>query len=248
VARRRAAAIAATRLGIAVGHTPGVLTETTADLTWALILATQRRITESERYLREQRWRYWSPDLLLGRDVHGGVLGIVGMGAIGRAVARRAAGFAIRVLYTSRGEKADAPGERVSMQRLLRESDIVSVHVALAPETRGLIGSKELALMKPTAYLVNTARGGIVDEGALLEALSARSIAGAGLDVYEHEPLPHDSPLLALPNVVLLPHVGSATVATREAMASLAVDNLLAGLRGERLPHSANPEVPPRKV
>lgn len=237
---------AATRLGIPVGHTPGVLTETTADLAWALILATARRLPEAERFLRAGSWRHWSPGLLLGRDVHGATLGIVGMGAIGAAVARRARGFDMRVLYSSRSPKEVPDARPVPLDELLRDSDIVSIHCALTPETRGLIGRRELELTKPSACLINTARGEIVDEGALFEALSAGRIAAAGLDVYEKEPLPADSPLLVLPNVVLLPHVGSATLETRGLMAARAVDNLIAGLRGERLPFCANPDVSPR--
>ncbi len=232
---------AAERRGIPVGHTPGVLTETTADLAWALILATQRRLPEAERFLRDGKWRHWSPDLLLGRDVYRSVLGIVGMGAIGAAVARRARGFNMRVLYTSRTEKAAPDAARVSLEQLLRESDVVSVHVALTPGTRNMIGRRELAMMKPTACLVNTARGGIVDEEALINALAEEKIAAAGLDVYETEPLPANSRLRTLSNVVLLPHIGSASVATRELMASRAVDNLIAGLRGDKLPFRATP-------
>lgn len=236
---------AATARGLPVGHTPGVLTDTTADLAFALIAAVMRRLPEAERYLRDGRWTTWSPDLLLGRDLHGATLGIVGMGAIGQAVARRARGFDMAVLYTSRTDKGVEGARRVDLDDLLKASDVVSVHVALTPSTRGMIGPRELTLMRPDAYLVNTARGGIVDEAALVEALRYGGIAGAGLDVYETEPLPPGSPLLELPNVVLLPHVGSASVATRERMASLAVDNLLAGLRDERLPHCANPSVYP---
>jgi glyoxylate reductase len=236
---------AATDRGIPVGNTPGVLVETTADLTWALILGVGRRITESERYLRSGLWRpeTWSLDLLTGRDVFGKRLGIVGMGRIGTAVARRAAGFDMEVVYSSRSPK-DVPGARpVSLEDLLEGSDFVSIHCALTPETRGLIGGEQLALMKPDAYLINTARGGIVDERALIESLREGRIAGAALDVYENEPLDPNSPLLDFDNVVLVPHIGSASVETRSRMAHLAVDNLLAGLNGERLPHCANPVV-----
>jgi glyoxylate reductase len=226
---------ACTARGIPVGHTPGVLSETTADLAWALILAAARRVTEAERVLRSGGWRFWSPDLLLGRDVCGATLGVVGMGAIGQAVARRAEGFDMHVVFATR--------ERSSLERVLREADVVTLHVPLTVETRGLIGSSELALMKPTAILVNTSRGGVVDEEALVDALRTRRLFAAGLDVYRTEPLPADSPFLALDNVVLLPHIGSASVATRERMARMAVANLEAGLRGERLPHCANPEI-----
>jgi glyoxylate reductase len=226
---------ACTARGIPVGHTPGVLSETTADLAWALILAAARRVTEAERVLRSGGWRFWSPDLLLGRDVCGATLGVVGMGAIGQAVARRAEGFDMHVVFATR--------ERSSLERVLREADVVTLHVPLTVETRGLIGSSELALMKPTAILVNTSRGGVVDEEALVDALRTRRLFAAGLDVYRTEPLPADSPFLTLDNVVLLPHIGSASVATRERMARMAVANLEAGLRGERLPHCANPEI-----
>lgn len=236
---------AATRRGIPVGNTPGVLTETTADLAFALMLAVARRIVEAERFVREGRWRTWDPNLLLGYDVHGATLGIAGFGKIGRAVARRAHGFGMRVLYTGRTERPveDIGVEHVSLDELLRESDFVSLHVPLTPETAGMIGERELRLMKPTAILVNTARGGVVDQPALVRALGENWIAGAGLDVAAAEPVPPGDPLLHAPNVVLLPHIGSASHATRERMASIAVDNCLAGLRGEKLPHCVNPEV-----
>lgn len=236
---------AATRRGIPVGNTPGVLVDTTAEVAWTLILATAHRITEAERYLRDGRWtrETTSLELLLGRDVYGSTLGIVGMGPIGQAVAARARGFDMRILYSSRGRKEVAGAEQVDLDYLLRESDVVTIHTALTEETKGMIGSRELSLMKPTAYLINTARGPVVDEAALIEALSSGQIAGAGIDVFETEPLPMDSPLLQLQNVVLVPHIGSATVTTRSKMATLCVENLMAGLRGERLPNCANPEV-----
>jgi glyoxylate reductase len=225
--------------GVRVGHTPGVLTETTADLAFALLLAAARRVAEGDRYVREGRWRTWEPDLLLGRDVHGATLGVVGLGAIGRAVARRAAGFGMRVLGWSRSGRPVAGVEPVPLERLLAESDFVSLHVALAKETERLIDAGALARMKPGAILVNTTRGPVVDEAALVQALTSGRLAAAGLDVYEREPLPSGSPLLALPNVVLLPHVGSASVATRTRMADLTVANLLAALAGEAMPHEA---------
>jgi glyoxylate reductase len=240
---------AATARGIPVGFTPGVLTETTADLAFALLLAAARRIGEAERWLRRGEWteaRRWEPDLLLGRDVHGATLGLVGLGAIGLAVARRARGFGMRVLGWSRRPKPEAVAlgvEPVALDELLARSDFVSVHVAATAETRRLIGAAALARMQPGAILVNTARGEVVDEDALVAALRAGRLAGAALDVYAREPLPPDSPLLALENVVLTPHIGSASVATRTRMAELAVDNLLAGLAGERMPRCANPEV-----
>jgi glyoxylate reductase len=245
---------AATRRGILVCNTPGVLTETTADLAWALLLAAARRISEAERYLRAGRWQSWSPQLMLGQDVHGAVLGIIGLGRIGEAVARRAQGFAMRVLYYDterkpaaeqalggRGGPAAAP-RFVELEVLLREADFVSIHTPLTGATRHLIGARELAMMKPTAVLVNTARGPVVDQRALAEALRDGRIFAAGLDVFESEPVPMGDPLLALDNVLLLPHVGSASVATRTRMATMAAENLLAALRGERPANLVNPE------
>lgn len=237
---------AATARGIQVGHTPGVLTETTADLAWALLLATARRVVEGDRFVREGRWRTWDPNLLLGHDVHGATLGVVGMGAIGGAVAQRAHGFGMRVLYTRRSERDAGIGRRVSLEELLRESDFVSLHVPLTEETRHLVGERELRLMKPTAILINTARGPVVDQPALARALREGVIAGAGVDVTEVEPIPADDPLLSAPNVVILPHIGSASHATRGRMAEMAVENCLAGLEGRPLPHCVNPEVRPK--
>jgi glyoxylate reductase len=233
---------AARERGIRVGHTPGVLTETTADLAFALLLAAARRIAEADRFVRSGAWtpeRSWEPDLLLGRDLHGATLGIIGLGAIGRAVARRAQGFGMRVLGWSPSGRAVPGVAGRSLADLLAESDFVSLHVALVAETRGLLGAEEIARMKPGAVLVNTTRGGVVDEAALVAALRSGRLAAAGLDVFAEEPLPPDSPLLALPNAVLLPHIGSASVATRSRMAELAVANLLAGLAGHPLPNEA---------
>jgi glyoxylate reductase len=243
---------AATARGIPVGHTPGVLSETTADLAFGLLLAAGRRIAEADRWVRAGGWRperLWAPDLLLGRDLHGATLGIVGMGAIGRAVARRARGFSMPVLAWSRtrrplGELA-AWAEWVELPELLARSDFVSVHVPLSPETRGLLGVEAIATMKPGAVLVSTARGGVVDEAALVDALERGRLAGAGLDVFEREPLDPRSPLLGRADVVLTPHIGSASDATRARMSDLAARNLLAGLAGERMPRCANPEVYP---
>ena len=241
---------AATARGIPVGHTPGVLTETTADLAFALLLAAARRVPEADRFVREGRWRppqVWEPDLLLGRDVHGATLGLLGLGAIGRAVARRAGGFGMRVRAWSRSRRplGDLEGllRWAEFDELLATSDFMSVHVALAPGTRGLLDARALAAMKPGAVLVNTARGGIVDEEALAAALAEGRIAAAGLDVFAGEPLDPGSPLLALPNVVLTPHIGSASQATRARMAALAVENLVAALAGRRMPACANPDV-----
>lgn len=233
---------AAAARGLPVGHTPGVLTETTADLAFALLLAAARRVTEAERFVRAGEWtaaRHWEPELLLGRDVHGATLGVVGLGAIGRALARRGAGFGMRVLGWSRSAR-EVPGvTRVPLEDLLAESDFVSLHVALTDDTRGLLDARRLSRMKPGAILVNTTRGGVVDEAALAAALRAGRLAGAALDVFEREPLPAGSPLLDAPNLVLTPHIGSASVATRGRMAELAVANLLAGLEGRPLPHPA---------
>jgi glyoxylate reductase len=226
--------------GIAVGHTPGVLTETTADLSFGMMLAAARRIPEADRFVREGRWtadRRWEPDMLLGVDVHGAVLGVIGLGAIGQAVADRARGFGMRVLGWTRSGR-EVPGvEACELSDLLRRADFLSIHVSLSPETRGLLGAAELASTKRGAILVNTARGGIVDETALAQALSSGQLGSAALDVFEEEPLDSSSPLLDAPNLVLAPHIGSASVATRRRMAALAVENLAAGLAGRPMPH-----------
>lgn len=236
-------AVEATRRRIPVGNTPDVLTETTADLAWALLMAGARRIVEGDRYVREGRWDTWEPQLLLGRDVYGSTLGIVGFGRIGQAVARRARGFDMRALYTSRRPASEEWGAaRVDLPTLLRESDFVSIHVPLTDQTRGLFGEATFHQMKPGAILVNTARGPIVDHDALCEALRSGHL-GAALDVTDPEPIPADHPLLALPNCIVVPHIGSASVATRDRMAEMAARNLLAGLRRERLPHCVNPAV-----
>jgi glyoxylate reductase len=227
---------AATARGIPVGNTPDVLTETTADLAFALILAAARRIVEADASVRAGDWLTWEPARLLGRDVHGATLGIVGLGRIGRAVARRAQWFSMEVLHSSRGGG-------LPLDELLERSDFVTLHCPLTPDTRHLIGERALRLMKPTAVLVNTARGPIVDTMALDRALREGWIGAAALDVTDPEPLPPDHPLLGAPNLTVVPHIGSATHATREAMADLAVDNLLAALAGERMPHCVNPEV-----
>ena len=225
---------AATAQGVPVGNTPDVLTETTADLALALMLALMRRLREGEDQVRAGEWLTWEPARLLGRDLHGATVLVVGAGRFGRAVARRLEGFGCRVLTAGRGD---------SLEQLLREADVVTLHCPLAPETRGLIGAGQLEAMKPTAYLVNTARGPIVDTEALSTALRERRIAGAALDVTDPEPLPAGHPLARAPNLLVVPHIASATHATREAMADMAVDNLLAALAGERMPHCANPEV-----
>jgi glyoxylate reductase len=249
---------AATALGIPVGHTPSVLAETTADLAFALLLAAARRVAEGDRFVRSGAWSRdaaapqaetgdqgppWGLDFMLGRDLHGATLGIVGLGEIGRAVARRAQGFGMRILGWSRTPRHVAGVEPASLPDLLRAADFVSVHVARTPETVGLLGREALSLLRPHAVVVNTARGGIVDEVALAEMLRTRRLAAAGLDVFAHEPLLPTSPLLGLTNVVLTPHIGSASVATRARMVDLAVANLQAGLALAPLPHCANPQV-----
>jgi glyoxylate reductase len=238
---------ACTARGIAVANTPDVLTDTTADLAFALILATSRRIVEADRYTREGKWKTWGPTLLLGQDVHNATLGILGLGRIGAGVARRARGFDMQVLYNDghrNGEMEAALGvEFRDMYDLLRESDFVSIHTRLTEETRHMIGARELACMKPSAVLINTSRGPVVDQKALYEALRDRRIWAAGLDVFEEEPLSLDDPLLTLDNVVVLPHIGSASYKTRDRMAEMAAENLLAVLRGERAPNTVNPEV-----
>lgn len=236
-----------TARSVLVTNTPGVLTETTADLTWALLMATARRIPEAERVLKSGRWKSWYPMMLVGQDVYGATLGIVGMGRIGRAVARRARGFGMEILYANRRPDPEAEGELGARFRtldlLLARSDFVVILVPLSAETRNLIGARELSLMKPNASLIVVARGGIVDEAALCDALSARRIWAAGLDVWAQEPVPTDHPLLALENLVALPHIGSGSIATRTRMATLAAENLVAALSGKRPPSPVNPEV-----
>ena len=227
---------AATGRGIPVGNTPGVLTETTADLAFALMLAGARRIAEADAFVRRGEWRTWEPSAHLGRDLHGATLGIVGLGRIGRAVARRAEGFGMRVLHTSRSGG-------VPLEELLERAQFVSIHCPLTPETRHLIDEPALRGMRTDAVLVNTARGPIVDSEALARALGEGWIAAAGLDVTDPEPPPPGHPLLGAPNLTIVPHIGSATHATRERMADMAVDNLIAGLAGRRMPHCLNPEV-----
>jgi len=244
---------AATARDVLVTNTPGVLTDATADLAWALMLSAARRVVEGDRLVRAGGFHGWSPTMLLGREVAGATLGIVGMGQIGRAVARRAAGFGMPVLYTRRsgaltpGDGADARWEyRATLDDLLREADFVSLHVPLNAATHHLVGARELALMKPHAVLVNTSRGAVVDESALVDALRSGRPGAAGLDVYEEEPHVHRG-LTALGNVVLLPHLGSATVGARGRMAELAALNAAAAVWGESVPHPVNPEVSVRR-
>lgn len=238
---------ACTARRIAVTNTPGVLTDTTADLAFTLLMAAARRVIEGDRYVREGRWQHWGFSLLLGADVHHQTLGVYGFGRIGQAMARRGSGFSMRVLYHSR-RRAPESLEReigvnyVDRETLLRESDFLSLHVPLSTETHHLIGPREFGLMKPSAILINTTRGPVVDEEALVVALQAKTIAGAGLDVFEKEPEVH-SGLMTIENVVLLPHVGSASAETRFKMAMLAAENLLAALDGRRPPNVVNPEI-----
>ena len=242
---------ACTRRGIVVTNTPDVLTDTTADFAWTLLMATARRLAEADRYVRAGGFKQWEYMLLLGGDIHGKTLGVVGFGRIGRAMARRALGFDMRVLYQD-AVAADAATERelnatrVDLDTLLRESDFVTLHTPLIPETRHLINAGSLRTMKKTAYLINAARGPVVDEAALVEALKAHRIAGAGLDVFEEEPTVHPG-LIDLPNVVLAPHIASASQETRLQMATLAVENCLAVLEGKTPPTPVNPEVLTRR-
>ncbi len=238
---------ACTRRGIPVGHTPDVLTETTADMAWALLAAAARRIPEGRDYVLGGHWREWDPDLLLGSDLWGTTLGVVGMGRIGAAVARRAAGFSMRVVYNSRSPKLEAEEETGATYRalgdLLSEADHVVVTAAYTPETHHLIDRAALARMKPTATLVNIARGPLVDPDALSQALRSAVIRAAALDVTDPEPIPADHELLSLPNCLVIPHLGSASRGTRLAMATRAVENLLAGVAGKPVPWCANPDV-----
>lgn len=238
---------AATRRGIMVTNTPGVLTETTADLAFALMLAAARRIVEGADYVRAGKWKTWGPTLLLGQDVHGAVLGLVGLGRIGLAVARRARGFDMQVLYYDLTRNVEAEknlGLRyVEFDQLLRESDFISIHVPLTERTRKMFDSKAFSLMKPNAVLVNTARGPVVDEQALYEALTTGRIWAAALDVTDPEPPSPDNPLLRLPNVVVVPHIGSASLRTRARMAVMAARNLIDALEGRVPENLVNPEV-----
>ncbi|HET8578391.1 MAG TPA: D-glycerate dehydrogenase [Methylomirabilota bacterium] len=238
---------AATKRGVVVTNTPDVLTDTTADFAWALLMATARRTVEADRFVREGRWKQWEMMLLLGGDIHGKTLGIVGFGRIGRAMARRALGFSMRVLYQD-AMPADLATERefratrVDLATLLKRSDFVTLHTPLLPETRHLINAQTLQTMKKTAFLINASRGPVVDEAALVQALKEGWIAGAGLDVFEEEPKVHPG-LIGLPNVVLAPHIASASHDTRLKMAELAVENCLAVLEGKTPPTPVNPEV-----
>ncbi|MEA3336329.1 MAG: D-glycerate dehydrogenase [Chloroflexota bacterium] len=239
---------AATSRGIPIGNTPGVLTETTADFAFALLMAAARRVVEGDRYTRAGKWQTWGPTLLLGQDVAGATLGIIGFGRIGRALARRATGFGMTILFYDPLCEDDPYAVEIGahctdLDALLRRSDFVSIHTPLNDKTYHLIGSENLAKMKSTAALINTSRGPTVDHDALFEALRSGQIGYAALDVTEPEPIPPDHPLLTLENVIVVPHIASASVATRGKMSEMAADNLLAGLNGQRLPNCVNPQV-----
>lgn len=233
---------AAAERGIPVGNTPGVLTEATADLTMALLLAAARRIVEGVEYIREGRWQTWEPMGLLGADLTGATLGIIGLGRIGAAVAKRAASFDMRIIAhspsLSKDEAAEMGAEKVRLETLLAESDFISLHCPLNSSTRGLINAEALRQMKPSAILINTARGPIVDQAALYEALKTKQIRAAALDVTDPEPMPADDPLLSLPNVIIVPHIGSASIRTRNRMAQMAANNLIAGVESRPLPNA----------
>jgi glyoxylate reductase len=234
----------ATARGIRVGNTPGVLTDATADLAFSLLMAAARRLGEGMDYVRQGKWKTWGLTLLMGQEVYGKTIGIIGMGRIGQAMAKRAHGFNMRILYSDHSRVRQVE-ERLSAQfcpldELLRESDYISLHVNLTDETRGMIGAHEFDLMKPTAILINTARGALVDQNALYQALKGGKIAYAALDVTDPEPMSPDDRLLTLPNIIVVPHIGSATVNTRMTMCRMALQNLVAGLKGEKLPYPVN--------
>ena len=244
---------AATRAGIPVGHTPGVLTDATADLAFGLLMATARRVAEADRYVRAGKWKTWGPMTMLGRDVHSSTLGLIGFGAIGQAMARRATGFGMRVLYLERPSARSrdnrfAGAVGVSLPRLLAESDYISIHVPLTPKTHHMLGPREFSRMKSGAILINTARGPVVDQVAMLAALKSGRLAGAGLDVTDPEPIARRDPILRLGNVVITPHIGSASIATRAKMAAIAVDNILDVFAGRVPRYCANPQVKLRRL
>ena len=237
---------AATARKIPVGNTPDVLTDATADFSFALMMAAGRRLIEADRYVREGRWKTWSPMLLLGTEMKGATLGLVGFGRIGKAMARRAVGFDMRVIYYDPMEEKPGPdmdATSVEFETLLEESDFISLHTPLTPDTRHLIDSQALSKMKSSAVLINTSRGPVVDLDALYEALKSEKIFAAALDVTEPEPLPTDSPLLKLNNFIVAPHIASASKVTREKMSWMAAQNLISGLKGDHLPNCVNPEV-----
>jgi len=235
---------AATQRGILVGNTPGVLTEATADFAFTLLMAAARRVTEACDYVRAGKWQTWGLTVLLGQEVFGATLGIIGLGRIGQAVAKRARGFEMRLLYHDNNRlpevEAELGVEYCSFEDLLRQSDYISLHVNLTEETQGLINAQAMSLMKPTAILINTSRGPVVESEELYEALKSGQITAAALDVTDPEPLPEDHKLLQLPNLIVAPHIASATVTSRNRMAMMAVENLVAGVQGEPLPNQVN--------
>lgn len=239
----------ATSRGIPVGHTPDVLTDTTADFAFTLLMAAARRVVEGDKYVRAGKWQTWGPSLLLGQDIAGSTLGILGFGRIGRGMAKRGSGFGMRTLFYDDYIADDDPVisemgvEKVGLDQLLEESDFVSVHTPLTEETHHLIDAEAFSKMKSTAIVINTARGPLIDPEALFTALSSGQILYAGLDVTEPEPIPQDSPLVKLQNIIIAPHIASASVVTRSKMSEMAAQNLIEGMEGRRIPHCANPEV-----
>ncbi len=242
---------AATEQGIIVTNTPGVLTETTADLTWALILAASRRLAEADRYVRDGKWKVaWGPQMLVGKDVFGATLGIIGLGRIGSSVAQRATGFSMNILYHSKSEnertrkvEIETGAVRTDLDTLLSQSDVITIHAPLTAETNLMIGKRELEMMKSDAILINTSRGALLDEDALIDVLKSGHLSSVGLDVFNQEPTPKNNELLQMPNVVLAPHIGSASVATRSRMGEMCAENLIIALDGKRPPNIVNPEV-----
>ena len=238
----------ATKRHIVVSNTPGVLTGTTADLAFTLLMAAARRVVEADKYTRKGRWKTWGPKILLGQDIHNATLGLVGLGRIGAEVAKRGRGFNMKVLYYDVIRRSEEEERQLGVEyipelaKLLSSADFISVHVPLLPQTRHLIGAAEFAMMKPTAVFINTSRGPVVDQKALYEALKSGQIFSAGLDVSEVEPIPPDDPLLTLDNVIITPHIASASFTTRKEMAFMTAENLLAGLRGKTPPNCVNPE------
>lgn len=233
----------ASEKGIPVGNTPGVLTEATADLAFALMMSAGRRIVEAERYVREGKWKTWGASMLLGVDFAGATLGIIGYGRIGKAMARRAMGFGMRIIFYSPSAKPTMDAIKVDLDTLFRESDFISLHAPLTPATKGMVDAEAFNKMQPHAILVNTARGQMVDQDALYHALKEHKIFAAAIDVTDPEPIPLDHPLLELDNLIITPHIGSASKTTRDYMAVIAAKNLLAGLNRDRLPHCVNPEI-----
>jgi glyoxylate reductase len=237
----------ATKNHIPVGNTPGVLTETTADFTWALLMSLARQVLTSHNEVHKGIWQPWGPEVYAGTDVFGKTFGIIGFGRIGQAVARRAQGFGMKILVSTRDEskkKEQFPSiQFTDLKTLLSESDFITLHANLNPASKGLIGIKQLALMKPTSLLINTARGAMVDNDALVEALLSQKLAGAALDVFDPEPIPADHPLLKMPNVIITPHIASASLATRRKMAEMAIENAIAGIEDKHLPYCVNPEI-----